>query len=147
VNHLRPSLFVVRKSPHGTLGLVCLTGGDEGPLAAALERGGMDKGRELLRSLIGTFGPKNVYVELQRHRIREQEARNEAAAVLSREFHLPGRLRRYGRRRGASPNGPLPRSAPQHERLPCQRPSDASQRSDGAYPFPKTSSLGNTATP
>ena len=26
-------------------GLVCLTGGDEGPLAAALERGGMDEGR------------------------------------------------------------------------------------------------------
>jgi error-prone DNA polymerase len=70
-------------------GLVCLTGGDEGPLAAALERGGMDEGRKLLRSLIGTFGPKNIYVELQRHRIREQEARNEAAAALSREFHLP----------------------------------------------------------
>jgi error-prone DNA polymerase len=70
-------------------GLVCLTGGDEGPLAAALERGGMDEGRKLLGSLIGTFGPKNVYVELQRHRIREQEARNEAAAALSREFHLP----------------------------------------------------------
>ena len=70
-------------------GLVCLTGGDEGPLAAALERGGMDEGRQLLRSLIGTFGSKNVYVELQRHRVREQEARNEAAVRLSREFHLP----------------------------------------------------------
>jgi error-prone DNA polymerase len=70
-------------------GLVCMTGGDEGPLAAALERGGMDEGRQLLRSLIGTFGPKNVYIELQRHRIREQEARNEAAVALSREFHLP----------------------------------------------------------
>ncbi len=35
-------------------GLVCLTGGDEGPLAAALARGGMD-------------------------RLREQEARNQAA--------------------------------------------------------------------
>ena len=36
-----------------------------------------------------TFGPHNVYVELQRHRIREQEVRNEAAVSLSREFHLP----------------------------------------------------------
>jgi error-prone DNA polymerase len=70
-------------------GLVCMTGGEEGPLAAALERGGVDEGRQLLRSLIGIFGPKNVYVELQRHRIREQEARNEAAVALSREFHLP----------------------------------------------------------
>ena len=41
------------------------------------------------RSLIQTFGPKNVYVELQRYRIREQEARNKAAAALSREFYLP----------------------------------------------------------
>jgi error-prone DNA polymerase len=70
-------------------GLVCLTGGDEGPLAAALERGGMDEGRRVLRSLVQTFGPNNVYVELQRHRIREQEARNDAAFSLSREFRLP----------------------------------------------------------
>ena len=45
-------------------GLVCLTGGDEGPLAAALERGGMDEVRRDLRSLVQTFGPNNVYVEL-----------------------------------------------------------------------------------
>jgi len=70
-------------------GLVCLTGGDEGPLAAALERGGMDEGRRVLRSLVQTLGPNNVYVELQRHRIREQEARNDAAFSLSEEFHLP----------------------------------------------------------
>ena len=44
-------------------GLVCFTGGDEGPLAAALERGGMDEGRCLLRTLVQTFGPTNVYVE------------------------------------------------------------------------------------
>ncbi len=70
-------------------GLVCLTGGDEGPLAAALARGGMDEGRKVLTSLIRTFGQGSVYVELQRHRIREQEARNQAAIALAREFHLP----------------------------------------------------------
>ncbi len=32
-------------------GLVCLTGGDEGPLAAALERGGMDEGRVVLKQI------------------------------------------------------------------------------------------------
>lgn len=70
-------------------GLVCITGGDEGPLAAALEHGGMDEGRTVLNRLVQTFGPKNVYVELQRHGICEQEARNQAAIALGREFHLP----------------------------------------------------------
>jgi error-prone DNA polymerase len=70
-------------------GLVCLTGGDEGPLAAALARGGMDEGRRTLESLIRTFGQGSVYVELQRHRIREQEARNQAAIALARELRLP----------------------------------------------------------
>ncbi len=70
-------------------GLVCMTGGDEGPLAAALERGGRDEGRKTLTQLVQTFGPKNVYVELQRHGICEQEARNQAAIALAHEFHLP----------------------------------------------------------
>lgn len=70
-------------------GLVCLTGGDEGPLAAALERGGIDEGRATLSRLVQTFGQKNVYVELQRHGVCEQEARNRAAISLAREFHLP----------------------------------------------------------
>ena len=70
-------------------GLVCLTGGDEGPLAAALGRGGMDEGRRTLSRLVQTFGERNVYVELQRHGISEQEARNQAAISLAHEFHLP----------------------------------------------------------
>ena len=70
-------------------GLVCLTGGDEGPLAAALSRGGMDEARRVLKCLVETFGQKSVYVELQRHRCREQEARNQAAVSLAREFRLP----------------------------------------------------------
>ncbi len=78
-----------RKVEEHAEGLVCLTGGDEGPLAAALERGGMDEGRKVLTQLVRTFGPKNVYVELQRHGICEQEARNQAAIALTREFHLP----------------------------------------------------------
>ncbi len=79
----------LRKVEEHAEGLVCLTGGDEGPLAAALERGGMDEGRKVLTQLVCTFGPKNVYVELQRHGICEQEARNQAAIALTREFHLP----------------------------------------------------------
>ena len=37
-------------------GLACITGGDEGPLAAALARGGMDEGRLILESLVRTVG-------------------------------------------------------------------------------------------
>ncbi len=70
-------------------GLVCLTGGDEGPLAAALDRGGLDEGRKILTRLVATFGKRNVYVELQRHGICEQEARNQAAIALAQEFQLP----------------------------------------------------------
>ncbi len=78
-----------RKVKEHAEGLVCLTGGDEGPLAAALQRGGMDEGRKALTQLVQTFGPQSVFVELQRHGIREQEVRNRAAISLARELHLP----------------------------------------------------------
>ena len=70
-------------------GLVCLTGGDEGPLAAALMRGGEEAGRETVERLIRIFGPGNVYVELQRHREREEEWRNQAAIRIARSLRLP----------------------------------------------------------
>jgi error-prone DNA polymerase len=70
-------------------GLICLTGGAEGPLAAALKEGGPDHARQALDHLIAIFGPKNVYVELQRHFHREEESRNRAAIGLARSFHLP----------------------------------------------------------
>ena len=78
-----------RKLEEHAAGLVCLTGGDEGPLAAALERGGMDEARQVLSRLVRTFGEKNVFMELQRHGIAEQEARNQAAVSLAQEFRLP----------------------------------------------------------
>jgi len=52
-------------------GLICLTGGDEGPLAAALKQGGTDEARKTIDHLIEIFGNENVYVELQRHFHRE----------------------------------------------------------------------------
>ena len=70
-------------------GLICLTGGEEGPLAAALGQGGMEKARLCLEWLIRIFGPDNVYVELQRHYERNEEARNQVAVALAREFRLP----------------------------------------------------------
>jgi error-prone DNA polymerase len=70
-------------------GLVCLTGGDEGPLAAALGRGGEDAGREVVERMVRVFGSQNVYVELQRHYEREEEWRNQAAIRIARSLKLP----------------------------------------------------------
>ena len=70
-------------------GLVCLTGGDEGPLAAALARGGDSEGRATVEHLVRIFGRKNVYIEVQRHRQREQEGRNQAALRIATSLQLP----------------------------------------------------------
>ncbi len=70
-------------------GLICLTGGEEGPLAMALSNGGYEAARRALDQLIAIYGQANVYVELQRHYDRAQEARNQAAIDLARSFHLP----------------------------------------------------------
>ncbi|MGD0758060.1 MAG: error-prone DNA polymerase, partial [Candidatus Sulfotelmatobacter sp.] len=70
-------------------GLICLTGGPEGPLAAALQQGGIDEARRQVDQLIGIFGHKNVYVELQRHYQREEESRNRAAIAIARSLNLP----------------------------------------------------------
>ncbi|HXY13318.1 MAG TPA: error-prone DNA polymerase [Terriglobales bacterium] len=70
-------------------GLVCLTGGDDGPLANALKYGGIECAKEIVGHLAGIFGPQNVYVELQRHFHRGQEARNRAAMAIARSLHLP----------------------------------------------------------
>jgi error-prone DNA polymerase len=70
-------------------GLICLTGGDEGPLASALTTGGEPAGRALLEQLTRLYGPNNVYVELQRHHERDEEARNQAALSLARSMQLP----------------------------------------------------------
>jgi error-prone DNA polymerase len=70
-------------------GLVCLTGGEDGPLAAALARGGVEEARRALKRLTGIFGHENVYVELQRHYDRAEEARNQAAVELARSLGLP----------------------------------------------------------
>ena len=70
-------------------GLICLTGGEEGPLAHALARGGMCEGLQCVQDLRGQFGNENVYVELQRHFCREEEARNQAALEIARKLSLP----------------------------------------------------------
>ena len=69
--------------------MVCLTGGDEGPLAAALAAGGETAGRKVVEQLIQIFGRENIYVELQRHQEREEEWRNQAAIRIACSLGLP----------------------------------------------------------
>ncbi|HWF12989.1 MAG TPA: error-prone DNA polymerase, partial [Candidatus Acidoferrales bacterium] len=70
-------------------GLICLTGGAEGPLAHALAQGGIENGIACVQKLCDLFGGKNVYLELQRHLYREEEARNQAAVEIARKMDLP----------------------------------------------------------
>jgi error-prone DNA polymerase len=70
-------------------GLICMTGGADGPLAAALQHGGIEEARKQVEQLVGIFGRGNVYVELQRHFHREEETRNRAAIAIARSLNLP----------------------------------------------------------
>ena len=70
-------------------GLICFTGGDEGPLAAALSKGGEPAGRKCVEQLVELFGRGNVYIELQRHGDRAEEARNQVALRIAESLRLP----------------------------------------------------------
>ncbi|MEA2693438.1 MAG: error-prone polymerase [Acidobacteriota bacterium] len=69
-------------------GLWCLTGGDEGPLARLLTEEGPDPARRFLERVRATFGGR-VHVEIQRHRLRDEEHRNRALIDLARRLRLP----------------------------------------------------------
>jgi error-prone DNA polymerase len=70
-------------------GLICLTGGDEGPLAAALARDGQEQTRKIAERLTAIYDRGNLYVELQRHRQRDEECRNQSLLGLASALRLP----------------------------------------------------------
>jgi len=70
-------------------GLICLTGGDEGPIAAALTRGGQDEASKLIERLAATYGHGSLYLELQRHQQRDEECRNQSLLRLASSLRLP----------------------------------------------------------
>jgi error-prone DNA polymerase len=92
--HAKPGECVVTSeelAAHAA-GLICLTGGFDGPVARALTRRSAESAAEAQRSvesLIEVFGKKNVYAELQRHFDRHEEARNHLVIELARRNHLP----------------------------------------------------------
>jgi error-prone DNA polymerase len=70
-------------------GLICLTGGEEGPLAAALARGGENEARKIVERLAAIYGRGNLYLELQRHQEREEECRNQSLLRITESLSLP----------------------------------------------------------
>ncbi|HYJ85563.1 MAG TPA: error-prone DNA polymerase, partial [Pyrinomonadaceae bacterium] len=73
-------------------GLICLTGGDDGPLAKAFHRrdaGSTEEAQRIAESLVGIFGQGNVYAELQRHFYRDEEARNQVVIEIAGRLGLP----------------------------------------------------------
>src|SRR5918992_4640109 len=70
-------------------GLVCLTGGSHGPLAAAVRAADADGARGRLDHLVRVFGRSSCFVEVQRHRHRDQERELERLVSLARHAGLP----------------------------------------------------------
>ena len=70
-------------------GLICLTGGDEGPLAAAFARKGPAEAHKIADRLSAIYGRGNLYLELQRHQQRETECRNQTLLSLGSSLNLP----------------------------------------------------------
>src|SRR5690348_10688647 len=74
-------------------GLICLTGGDEGILAPIFRESegpaAAEQARATFEHLIRIFGRGNVYVELQRHLRRDQEARNQVLVELAHSLQMP----------------------------------------------------------
>jgi error-prone DNA polymerase len=73
-------------------GLICLTGGDDGPLSENFHRRDAENAEPAQRNaewLIDTFGKGNVYAELQRHFNRDEEAWNHSVLEIARRLKLP----------------------------------------------------------
>ena len=80
--HAKPETCVITAaelSDHAA-GLICLTGDSTGPLHIADN----ETRQQNTEWLIETFGKENVYAELQRHFIREEEAHNQAVIEVAK---------------------------------------------------------------
>ena len=69
-------------------GLVCLTGNLQGPVAKTIRRNGLRKASRMLDRLKGIFGRQGVFVEIQRHFLRDQERLNQILISLSERHGL-----------------------------------------------------------
>jgi error-prone DNA polymerase len=72
-------------------GLVALTGDDEGPLRRAINEpsSASSRAEQVLKNLTRAFGRENVFVELQRHRLRGDRRINDGLLELAGTAKLP----------------------------------------------------------
>ncbi|MCW1925681.1 error-prone DNA polymerase [Luteolibacter arcticus] len=73
----------------GTGDLIALTGDREGPVVRHLLRDDKDSALASATSLVGTFGPGNVFVELNRHGLRDDSRLNRHLIDLAGYLKLP----------------------------------------------------------
>src|SRR2546430_1964387 len=76
-----------------TDGLVCLTGGANGPLARLVRAGRYDDALERLITLVRLFGRDGCFVEVQRHLDRDGEGTPQRPARLPRAACAPATAR------------------------------------------------------
>lgn len=70
-------------------GLICLTGGEEGPLSSALGHGAQREAARTADRLASIYCRRNLYLELQRHQQRDEESRNQALLSVASSLGLP----------------------------------------------------------
>jgi error-prone DNA polymerase len=80
--------FPALLDPERAQGLILLTGCRRSPLWAALQDS-TATGEALLRRLLDTFGPWNVFVELQENHVKGDRDRNRRLARLADRFAVP----------------------------------------------------------
>ena len=70
-------------------GLIALTGDRDGPIARHLQRDDKTGALAAAEGLIATFGRNNVYVEINRHRLRDDGRLNRHLVDLAAHLRLP----------------------------------------------------------
>lgn len=70
-------------------GLIALTGGSDGAVRHFLGTGDTEKLDEIIDNLKDTFGPENLYLEIQNHGLADDDEFNRKIAGLAYEKNLP----------------------------------------------------------
>ena len=82
-----PQIALGDLAPHAE-GLLCLTGGAEGPIGKLLQANQPEAAEAALRQLMGIF-PGRLYVELQRHGLPEEDKIEPALLDLAYRLDIP----------------------------------------------------------
>ncbi|MGI8429391.1 MAG: DNA polymerase III subunit alpha [Solirubrobacteraceae bacterium] len=84
----KPSVDLEQIAAHAE-GVIVLTGCLQSRLCRHLLEGRGSKAREHADALVGAFGPENVYFEVQKNGLAEQDRANEGIVRIARELRRP----------------------------------------------------------